>query len=59
MDVLTVVTVVKFDNDDGKGILDLRSATSATAKYLVMIALWYIICVGSTYINVYTKTGVC
>ena len=51
--------MVKFDDGDGKGILDLQSATSVIAKYLAMIALWYIICVGSTYINVYTKTGVC
>ena len=54
-----VVMMVKFDNDVGKGILDLRSATSVIAKYLVPIALWYIICVSSIDINIYTKTGVC
>ena len=54
-----MVMVVKFDDDDGKGILDLRSATSVIAKYLATDTLCDIICVGSTYINVYTKTGVC
>ena len=54
-----MVMVVKFNGDDGKGILDLQSVTLVVAKYLVMIAVLYIIYVGSTYINVHTKTSVC